>query len=192
MLAYDAIGNVTSRTDFNNKKMCYAYDTSRNLETARAEGILTTETCNVVLATLPPRADVRKLSTQWHPIWRLPTRIAETNRLTTRVYNGDGGVYCAPTTALVSGNPIGVLCKQDGARVGPMGAASRASRPHPTGTPRVLAVHLQRFRPGADRDRSEQLDHATVYYAANDPDPGKRGNVDYHRSARSCHDLHGL
>ena len=35
---YDGSGNVASRTDFNNKKVCYAYDTARNLETARIEG----------------------------------------------------------------------------------------------------------------------------------------------------------
>ncbi len=38
--------------------------------------------------------------------------IAEPNRITTLTYNGDGGVYCAPTTATVNGNPIGVLCKK--------------------------------------------------------------------------------
>jgi hypothetical protein len=84
-------GNALSRTDFNNKKVCYTYEPVRNLETARAEGILSNETCSTVLATLPPRADVRKISTQWHGTWRLPTKIAEPNRLTTNAYNGDGG-----------------------------------------------------------------------------------------------------
>ncbi len=35
---YDTNGNVASRADFNNKKVCYAYDLTRNLETTRVEG----------------------------------------------------------------------------------------------------------------------------------------------------------
>ena len=38
--------------------------------------------------------------------------MAEPKRVTTYVYNGDGGAYCAPTTALVNGIPIGVLCSK--------------------------------------------------------------------------------
>ena len=38
-IAYDAQANVSSRTDFNNNKICYAYDLSRNLETKRVEGV---------------------------------------------------------------------------------------------------------------------------------------------------------
>ena len=62
----------------------------------------------------------RRISTQWHPIWRLETKIAEPLRLTTKVYNGqpdpfNGGATasCAPSTAtLPDGSPITVLCKQ--------------------------------------------------------------------------------
>ena len=36
-ITYDAQANVSSRTDFNNNKICYAYDLSRNLETKRVE-----------------------------------------------------------------------------------------------------------------------------------------------------------
>ena len=111
-ISYDVNGNVAYSYDFNNKKTCYANDLTRNLETQRVEGALSTENCTTVLATLPSRVDVRKVSTQWHGIWRLPIRIAEPNRITTNTYNGDGGVYCAPTTALAGGNPIGVLCKK--------------------------------------------------------------------------------
>ena len=38
-LTYDANANVSSRTDFNGQKSCYAYDLSRNLETKRVEGV---------------------------------------------------------------------------------------------------------------------------------------------------------
>src|ERR1700682_6368690 len=34
-IVYDSNGNVASRTDFNNKQVCYAYDLRRNLETRR-------------------------------------------------------------------------------------------------------------------------------------------------------------
>ena len=62
----------------------------------------------------------RKVSTTWHPIWRLETKVAEPRRLTTKVYNGqpdpfNGGAtaWCAPSSAtLPDGSPIVVLCKQ--------------------------------------------------------------------------------
>jgi YD repeat-containing protein len=173
---FDGNGNVSSRTDFNNKKVCNAYDLTRNLETARAEGILSTETCSTVLATLPARADVRKVSTQWHAIWRLPIKVAEPNRMTTNAYNGDGGVYCAPTTALVNGNPIGVLCKKTVQETtdatGQQGLAATV-----TGTPRVWQYTYDSFGQVLTATDPNSKTTTTVYYAANDPDLGKRGNV---------------
>jgi YD repeat-containing protein len=175
-LAYDSNGNVSSRTDFKNKKVCYAYDLSRNLETARAEGILSTETCSTALVTLPARADVRKVSAQWHAVWRQPTRVAEPNRLTTNAYNGDGGVYCAPSTALVNGNPIGVLCtktvQETTDATGQRGFAAAL-----TGTPRVWQYTYDSFGRVLTATDPNHKTTTTVYYAANDPDLGKRGNV---------------
>jgi len=104
-LTYDPNGAVTSVADFSGKKVCYSHDTSRNLETARADGILVSESCSTVLATLPARAGVHKVSTQWHATLRVPVKVAEPNKITTYAYNGDGGVYCAPASAR------GVLCK---------------------------------------------------------------------------------
>jgi YD repeat-containing protein len=62
----------------------------------------------------------RKISTQWHPDWRLPTRIAGPGTITTYVFNGqpdpfNGGATanCAPAaTLLPDGRPIAVLCKR--------------------------------------------------------------------------------
>ena len=54
--AYDANGNITSRTDFNGRKTCYAYDATRNLETARVEGLTAAEDCAASLATPPDAA----------------------------------------------------------------------------------------------------------------------------------------
>jgi YD repeat-containing protein len=176
-LTYDANGNVSSRTDFNNRKACYAYDLTRNLETARAEGIVSADgTCSAVLATLPARADVRKVSTQWHGIWRLPTKIAEPSRMTTLAYNGDGGVYCAPPGALVAGNPIGVLCRKTVQETtdatGQQGLSATL-----TGTPRVWQYTYDQFGQGLTATDPNGRTTTTVYYAANDPDLGKRGNV---------------
>jgi len=120
-LTYDANANVTSRVDFSNRKTCYANDLSRNLETARVEGFTSSDTCPADAAMYTPAASTaqRKLLTQWHPDWRVETRKSEPQRITTSVYNGQpdptaGGAIttCAPSTALVDGKPIAVLCKR--------------------------------------------------------------------------------
>jgi YD repeat-containing protein len=120
-LTYDANGNVASEDDFNGNRLCRANDLSRNLETARVEGLANTAVCSTVVtvgATLP--AGSRKTSTQWHPDWRLESKRAEPLKVTTWVYNGQpdpfsGGAIasCAPSTAVLpDGKPIVVLCKQ--------------------------------------------------------------------------------
>jgi YD repeat-containing protein len=195
-LTYDTNGNALSRTDFNNKKICYAYDAVRNLETTRAEGILPTETCSTVLITLPARTDVRKLSTQWHAIWRLPLKIAEPNRITTNTYNGDGGVYCAPTTALVNGLPIGVVCKKSvQATTDPTGQQGFAATL--TGTARTWQYTYDSFGQVLTAKDPNNKITTTVYYAATDPDLGKRGNVQTitnplgHVTTITAYDLNG-
>jgi YD repeat-containing protein len=83
-MTYDGNGNVASRTDFNNKQSCYAYDLSRNLETARIEGLASGTDCASALAAAYPAAsgalaapDVKKITTVWHATYRLPTKITE-------------------------------------------------------------------------------------------------------------------
>lgn len=118
---YDANGNVAWKEDATNHRICYANDLSRNLQTDRVEGLPSGSDCGSVLANnanLP--LGVRKISSAWHPIWRLPTRMSEPRRLTTNVYNGqpdpfNGGstASCAPSSAtLPDGSPMAVLCKQ--------------------------------------------------------------------------------
>ena len=120
-LAYDTIGNVTSAIDFGNTRSCYAYDTNRNLETARVEGLSSSASCSSYTpANASLAAGSRKTSTTWHPDWRLATAVAEPGRITTSVYNGQpdpfaGGAQasCAPASALLpDGKPIAVLCRQ--------------------------------------------------------------------------------
>jgi YD repeat-containing protein len=94
-MTYDANGNIASRTDFNGNKMTYVYDLPRNLETQRVEGLTSAG------ATTP---QTRTISTEWHPNWRVVKRLAEPKRITSYAWNGDGGIFCSPTTT------IGVMC----------------------------------------------------------------------------------
>lgn len=100
---YDANGNVRSRTDFNGNLTCYGYDSARNLETVRVEGLAPGSTCPGDLSAYAPAANSaeRKITTQWHPTWRVPARIAEPKRITTFVW-GEDAAQC--------GN-VGSLCE---------------------------------------------------------------------------------
>ena len=117
--AFDATGNVTRTDDFNGNRSCMAYDATRNLERSRFEGFTTATACEAVTdATLP--AGARKVSSRWHPDWRLSTATAEPRRITTLIYNGqpdpfngNAVVSCAPVDARLPDNkPIVVLCKR--------------------------------------------------------------------------------
>ena len=90
---YDANGNISSKTDFNNRRGCYVYDLSRNLETVRGEG-LTAGSCPANLTSWNPAAGTveRKITTEWNATWRLPYRIAEPKRIITFQYDGSGNL----------------------------------------------------------------------------------------------------
>jgi len=118
---YDAEGNATRRVDFNGGQSCHAYVTGRHLESSRVEGMGAGAACPAVLDTgAPLPAGARKISSQWHPDWRMATRTAEPRRITTLVYNGQPDPFngnavasCAPASALLpDGKPIVVLCKR--------------------------------------------------------------------------------
>ena len=109
---YDANGNVASQKDFNGNVTCFGYDLSRNLETVRVEGLPAGTVCPSSLGGYTPPMGARKISTQWHPVWRQPIKMAEPQQITTYVFNGDGGQYCAPASAKVDDTPIGVVCSQ--------------------------------------------------------------------------------
>jgi RHS repeat-associated protein len=110
---YDANGNVASRTDFNNKKTCYAYDLARNLETARVEGLDAAADCATELAkpvTAFTTADQKKIETLWHATYRLPTKITEPaatttiggvpkTKVTDFTYDANGNMLTRKTTA---------------------------------------------------------------------------------------------
>ncbi|WP_431287589.1 RHS repeat domain-containing protein [Roseateles chitinivorans] len=117
----DSNGNVVQADDFNGNRVCRSFDLTRNLEIGRVEGLDAQAACGSVLpaqSTLP--AGSRRVSTEWHPDWRIETRTAMPRRIETNVYNGqpdpfNGGVLasCAPAAAtLPGGKPIAVLCKR--------------------------------------------------------------------------------
>ena len=162
-LSYDANGNVASKTDFDGNVTTYTYDLTRNLQTSRVEAAGT------------PQA--RTISTQWHPAFRLPVAVAEPLRITSYVYNGDGGVNCgvAADGTLVPG----VLCSKtiqptsDATGTAGFGAAS-------AGTARTwrYTYNANGSVLSMDGPRTDVADVTQyTYYANNDPDPGKRGNV---------------
>jgi YD repeat-containing protein len=99
---FDANGNVATRTDWNNNRTDYAYDTTRNLETSRTEALTSAGATT---------SQTRTITSEWHSSFRLPTRIAEPLRLTTYVYNGDSGASCGFKADGVTLVP-GVVCSK--------------------------------------------------------------------------------
>lgn len=98
-MTYDANNNVTSRIDWNGNRTNYTYDTTRNLETSRTEGLDSSGGTTAV---------TRTIATVWHSTFQLPAVIAEPLRITTFTYNGDGSTTCGT----ISGSTLvpGVLC----------------------------------------------------------------------------------
>ena len=172
-LAYDANGNVSSRIDFNGNKTCYAFDLNRNLETRRVEGLSANTDC--VSALTSPPAGARIISTQWHPDWRMQTRIAEPNRITTITYNGQGAT-CAPSTVLVDGKSPAVICSRaEQATTDPSGALGFGAGL--VGTARTWSYTYATYgRVLTATDPNGKIT-TTMYYPDDDPDAGRRGMV---------------
>jgi RHS repeat-associated protein len=156
-MTYDANANVVSRTDFNGKKACYAYDLTRNLETARVEGLLAGENCAASIASPPNRSDVREVTTTWHPSFRLPATTTEPapggTRTTTFTYDPTTGDLLSRST---------VAPKNDGTSA--------------TITRAQSWTYVSRGRVQTATDPNGRMTQYT-YYPDNDPDTGKRGNL---------------
>ncbi|HEY8034170.1 MAG TPA: DUF6531 domain-containing protein [Methylobacter sp.] len=82
-LSYDANGNVASRTDFNGNRINYSYDLTRNLETSRTEGLISSGATT---------SATRTITTSWHSTFRLPVQITNGNQQTTYTYNTQGDI----------------------------------------------------------------------------------------------------
>lgn len=121
---FDANANATQVDDFKQNRTCRVFDTARNLEILRLEGLTNANACTAVTLTAnsPVPAGARKVANIWHPDWRLETKTAEPGRITSLIYNGQPDPFatpanslasCAPATALLpDGKPIVVLCKK--------------------------------------------------------------------------------
>jgi YD repeat-containing protein len=75
--AYDTSGNVSSRVDFDNRETRYNYD-ARGRETQRIEGY--------------GSADAKTTTTEWHPTWNLPLKVAAPGRVDYFSYDAKGQV----------------------------------------------------------------------------------------------------
>jgi YD repeat-containing protein len=172
-ITYDTQANVTSRTDFNGSKTCYAYDLSRNLETKRVEGLPSGADCTSALSS--PPAGARVITQQWHPDWHFITRVAEPKKLTTLVYNGQGAT-CAPSTVLVDGKPPAVVCSRtEQATTDETGSAGFNATP--TGTARTWRYTYTTYGRVLTATDPNGNVTTTTYHPDNDADIGRRGQI---------------
>jgi YD repeat-containing protein len=158
--SFDANGNIASTTDWNGNRTDFTYDLIRNLETQRVEGLTASDT---------PTPETRTVSTAWDANYRLAAQVAEPLRVTTSVYDPDGtacgarGALCSKTIQATT-DSSGSL----GFSATPSGAA-RAFTYTYNSHGALLTV---------DGPRTDVSDVTTyVYYADDDADAGKRGNV---------------
>jgi RHS repeat-associated protein len=93
-MTYDMNGNISSVVDWNGRRTCRKYDLARNLEVARGEGL--TGSCPADLASwgpsTAPGSVERKVTSEWHASWRLPTKICEPKRITSLDYDAKGNL----------------------------------------------------------------------------------------------------
>src|SRR5688500_16086036 len=133
---------------------------SRNLETSRTEGLT---------AGGAPTPQTRTISTAWDVNFRLPTQIAEPLRITTNVYDADG-TACGARGALCSRT---VQATNDAS--GAQGFSATT-----VGTPRTwtYTYNANGSVLTVNGPRTDVADLTTyTYYANDDVDLGKRGNV---------------
>ena len=159
-ITFDANGNIASRTDWDGNRTDYTYDLTRNLETSRTEGLTSSGTTTPV---------TRTITTQWDANFRLPTVIAAPLRITTNVYDADGTV-CGARGGLCS-TTIQPTSDANG---------SQGFSATPSGTPRTwtFTYNANGSMLTVDGPRTDVSDITTyAYYANDDADVNKRGNV---------------
>jgi YD repeat-containing protein len=165
---YDDHGNIVRRSNFNGHTTTYRHDLDRLLETQRVDAVGTPE--------------ARTVSTEWHPRWRLPVKLAVPLKLITLAYNGDDGHHCAPAQARIpapdgSDQPIPVLCRQtEQATTDANGSQGLTATV--TGSPRSWSwTYDSQGNPlSADGPRSDVDDRSTYTYHSSG-DAGRRGRL---------------
>ena len=192
--SYDANGNIAETIDLAGNVTCAAFDLLRNLETGRVEGMAAGSTCPSTIATYTPASGTvqRKILTQWHSIWHLPIKRAQPLKITTWVYNGDSGAFCAPTTAKVGVNPIGVVCSrsEQGTTDATGGAGFGATA---AGSPRVWSYTYNSFGQVLTVDGPRTvLNDVTTYTYYSCTTGGKCGQINTITSAASANAPSGL
>ncbi len=183
-VTYDASSNLASSDDFNGNRACYSYDLRTNNRTVSLEGLPNTKACPQSLSAYWPdavdgRHPERKVTTVWHPIWKLKQQEAEPNKITTWVYNGTfdgisgGAALCAPSAPMLpDGSVVPVLCSRyeqaTSDATGALGVAARV-----TGATRVWTYTYNQFgqvltETTPRQSPTDPLSHTTTYayYAA--------------------------
>lgn len=158
----DANGNLASKKDFNGNLACYTFDTTRNLETARTEGLNGAGTCSARQTSTATRT----ITTEWHPTRRLQKRVAEPLRITTYAYHGETGVSCAPT-----GSSENLLCSKT-VQATTDADGSLAFSATSSGSPRTWAYTYNASGQilTVDGPRTDVTDVTTyAYYTSDDP-----------------------
>lgn len=176
---FDAYGNLTSRWRWHDSShnSCFVSDPILGREIARVEALPYGSTCPSNLASYLPLAgtEERKTLTEWHSDWRLPTRMAESRKIITIVYNG-GAANCAPSVALVQGRPAAVICSvSEQATDDERGAHGFAALP--VGTPRTWRYTYTTYGRVLTATDPNNRTTSYAYYSDTDPDVGKRGNM---------------
>lgn len=194
---YDAKGNLSVYVNYAGVRTEYSYEvSSRNLLT------------KLVAASGKP--EQRTVHTEWHPIWRMKTRIAEPNRITRYVYNGQADAdnqgalaQCAPNTAQNEAGLLPLLCKKTEQATadldGSQGFAATA-----LGTPRIwnYSYDASGQRLAMDGPRQDVSDVTTYSYypwddACSNGQTGCRGNIASitdavgHQTRFTQYDAHG-
>jgi RHS repeat-associated protein len=97
---YDAVGFISSRTDYNGNTTCYQNDPVRGLELFRVEGFGPGAACPAGLSSYIPAANTlqRKISTVWSPTFRIPLSITEPNRTISFAPDTSGNVLTKTIT----------------------------------------------------------------------------------------------
>jgi RHS repeat-associated protein len=145
---------VAESKDWNSNRTCYQHDTARNLETVRGEGLVGECPGNLLTWTPAGGTAERRITTEWHPTWRLPTKLCEPKRITTLSYDAKANLASRSTQA--TSDAQGTL----GCSAAPVGTARTSAYSYTYGsTNPAVATQIV-----VDGPRTDAADTATFVY----------------------------